>query len=1185
MKRVVKRSISVLLTVLMLCSMVTITLPTSAGATTSSKWYMGGGSTLISESSEVWVVDTVTVTYTGAGWIQHKEQMTELIGKDGKDGKGFINVIFGDGSVAQNRDYGYAHFQLVGKSDPTIEIPYRTVCDTALDWAFRGDGTESDSTALVNGRIANTQENNAKAYGSHAIMAAEGYRVVFTRDSNDYVMVRGVGNGVFSSAAQYTGNIKSSYKLTEIPGDNDETAADGVYYRLYSNSAKTITTTIAYPMPADYDVTKSSWSRWSLGGSSTIVDASTEHLVVDTATVEMPGTTGYFQHSEKLTDLIGKDGKDGKGFINVLFGDGTATYNQTAGYASVMLTGKADPTIAIPRDTINNQALNWALRGDGGNGYLANAAQSASTRYDTSSDFTAEGYRFAFTSKDDQAYIRGIGQYVASTGIDYSTTQAITTKLTDIEGDNGETAADGVYFRMHTRRGSDPSTVTVTVAYPVPAEGINLVPEDVFASYANTAQWFKGALNTDASYYSVEDGEYVAHFPRQDNWTYSTNIPTGAFTVEFDVCPVATDSGTLGSIGVLIGENSGGGFPWMNAQIQFKTTADGNDYSVDGVYAQHWYHTGSSGDSDVYGDDPLFIGTEYATTAKWYNVRVEIGQEQSRMYVDGVLLPEALLGYIPTADEVKYIGFWPAGSTNGFKIKNYTIVEGVSEAFVQEDLFENYDKARAWFTNAQKVNAYDQSNCYTVDDNGDYVMRVPVVSNGGAWIYDHRTIPYESYTVSVDFSPNEYTTGKIGGAGFQVGETVSSGYRFHQIRFNFDKTNGTISFRGHAQGSDPDHTYSGGIDYIDDPFVVVKSGIDFSTKQWFNLTAEVTGNSIQVFLDGEQLFVEKIDRLPAAEDIAYFGFMAEGSTAGFDVKNFSITEGVEGEIKNAAPELNEAITLHLQADVDADSAESVRMKFTFKGEDIWADGVLSGDQYTFALPNILPQDMCENICAQLYIDGMRKDKVATYSLQQYCTNVMPSVEDAAADTTGQKQKLRNVLIALLNYGTESQKYFEGITDTTLLANSQLEDSEKVSVNQAMTNAGTVRSVGTRSDENNYWKSASLALFNTVRLRFKFVTNDASKITIKVEGDDQTYTNFDLSTGNVYYWDYDQVYANQIDKEVKVGLYVDSVCVQTVTYSINSYVNAFVAANDTTNNSYALIQAVYDYGCAASAYNA
>ncbi|MBR5280922.1 MAG: hypothetical protein IKU26_08160 [Clostridia bacterium] len=1186
MKKFMKRSTAILLTVLMLCSMVTITLPTSVGAKASSKWYMGGGSTIVSESSEIWVVDTVRATIPANGYIQHNEQLTELIGKDGKDGKGYVNVIFGDGSAKYNADSGYGALMLVAKSDPTQAIEFNHTGTQAVVWRFRGDGGSKVDNVYTEGRIANPAQSFAISYGLHANIAAEGYRVTFTRDENNQALIRGIGNGVYSSAANYS-SYNNQYlrtrPLTDLPGDNDETAADGVYLRIGLGGEKTITVTVAYPMPADYDAERAPMSRWSLSSGGSIVEASSEYLIVDTATVEMPGTTGYFQYSEKLTELIGKDGKDGKGFVNVIFGDGTASYNKDAGYASVMLVGKADPTLAIPVNTVNNQALNWALRGDGGDGIgrLANAPQNSATVYSTSGAFAATGYRFAFTSKSDQAYIRGIGQYVAGTGIAYSSTQTVTTKLTAIAGDNGETAADGVYFRMQTRRSSDPCVATVTIAYPVQAEGLNLVPADVFASKEKASQWFKGSM---AGTFSEEEGEYVYHVPKShlDMYT-SRSLPDGSFTVKMNI--KSDDSGYMG---ILLGYGSSpNDCKWMNIRFDPNYTAKTIDFYV-------WEHC----NLDPYPATPKYGTSWYKgdfSADSWHEVIFEVTPTKTTIYFDGYQTPDfqdpyvsgsikdTSLGHFPTSEELNYIGFFPSGATQS--IKNFGVYEGVGLEFnlVPENVFYSYTTAKAWFTNVQETNAYDQTNCYTVDENGDCVMRVPVVNSGNAWIYMNRTIPYKSYTVSVDFSPNEYTSEKIGGAGFLVGEKVSSGYHFHQIRFNFDKTAGTISFRGHAQGNAPGHGYpiSGSIEYIDN-FTVVKDGIDFSTKQWFNLTAEVTGNSIQVFLDGEQLFVEKIDRLPAAEDIAYFGFMAEGSTAGYDIKNFSIYEGVDGEIKTAAPELNEAITLHYSADVDVDDAESVQMKFTFKSKDIWVDGVLSGDQYTFALPDILPQDMCENITAQLYIDGMRKDKVATYSLQQYCMNIMPTAEEAAADAN--KQDLRNLLIALLNYGTESQKYFEGITDAALFANSQLTDAEKNSVKQDMTEAESVRDVSERGDANNYWKSASLALFDTVRLRFKFVTDDASKITIKVEGDSQTYTNFELSTGNIYYWDYNLVYANEFDKPVVVGLYVDGVCVQTVTYSINTYVNVFVAANDAQANSYAIVQAVYDYGCMASAYD-
>ena len=144
MKRVWKSSISVLLTVLMVCSMITVTLPMSVDAIPTSNWVMGQDIKTLQESSEIWVVDTVNVTMPGVtGYFQHSEKLTELVGYNGSDGKGYVNITVEDGSAKLNQSHGYVKFMLVGKSDPTQEIERKTVSNKALIWSIRGDGANS----------------------------------------------------------------------------------------------------------------------------------------------------------------------------------------------------------------------------------------------------------------------------------------------------------------------------------------------------------------------------------------------------------------------------------------------------------------------------------------------------------------------------------------------------------------------------------------------------------------------------------------------------------------------------------------------------------------------------------------------------------------------------------------------------------------------------------------------------------------------------------------------------------------------------------------------------------------------------------------------------------------------------------------------------------------------------------
>ncbi len=720
-------------------------------------------------------------------------------------------------------------------------------------------------------------------------------------------------------------------------------------------------------------------------------------------------------------------------------------------------------------------------------------------------------------------------------------------------------------------------------------EGVDLrfnsVPENLFYSNETASKYFHKvgtSAITSASTYTVEDGEYVMYLPHESAWTVSDKLPSGPFTIEFELKPTIKEGTTTpGSAGIMLGTSAAGVNNWIDVQLLFKAagSSSGISYPADGVYAYEWLNpAGGSQTSKYHNTATILTGSEYVTTPQWYNIRIEVGYDCTRMYVDGALLPEALLNKLPTCDTVKMFGLWPAGGTGGYYVKNYKIFEGVSEGLVPEDVFANYDTAASWFTNVQKVNAYDQSSCFAVDKDGEYMMRVPVVSNGSAWIYDNRTIPYDSYTVSVDFSPNAYGDSKVGGAGFQVGETVSSGYRFHQLRFDFDKAAGTMSFRGHAQGNDPDHTYNPdtGIDYIDG-FTVVKRNLDFSTKQWFNLTAEVTGNSIQVFLDGEPLFVEKIDRLPTAEDIAYFGFMAEGGTAGFDVKNFSITEGVEGEIKSATPELKDSIAIHFAADIQAEPNESVQMKFNFKGEAIWVDGEANGSSYNFTLPSVLPQDMGENISAELYINGVRKDKVGTYSMKAYCMNQLAQTTDT---------ELRALLVALLNYGASAEQYFG--KDVTELANGALTDEQKAYLSDFVVSeaAGVVTDPVTGTEDANYkWTSATLGLYDLIKVRFKFKVADVENTRIQIVGTETIFDKDDFQkAANGNYWVYtDGIYASDFDVSFK-AIFIDAEGNQigeAVEYSVNTYLHYVDSL--TSSDAKPMVQAIYNYGMAAQAY--
>ena len=283
-------------------------------------------------------------------------------------------------------------------------------------------------------------------------------------------------------------------------------------------------------------------------------------------------------------------------------------------------------------------------------------------------------------------------------------------------------------------------------------------------------------------------------------------------------------------------------------------------------------------------------------------------------------------------------------------------------------------------------------------------------------------------------------------------------------------------------------------------------------------------------------------------------------------------ESVETEIKAAVPELKEAITLHIQADVHTDSTEPVRMKFSFKGEDIWKEGVQSGTQYTFSLPDILPQDMGETISAELYIGDTLMDTLENYSMKQYCLNQLNSTDDAA---------LKALLVALLNYGSEAQTYF-GSTDT--LVNDGLDQSilsnYLASKNYNASNPeGSVATPVSGENTGDYvWKAATLGLYDMVNIRVKFKASSVEDLKVVVNGTD-VYTEF-VELGNDLWHVYIPVYAGDFADTMTITFQNSTGTVgATLNYSVNTYVK--YAMDNGSDAVKPLVESIYYYGALAA----
>ena len=286
------------------------------------------------------------------------------------------------------------------------------------------------------------------------------------------------------------------------------------------------------------------------------------------------------------------------------------------------------------------------------------------------------------------------------------------------------------------------------------------------------------------------------------------------------------------------------------------------------------------------------------------------------------------------------------------------------------------------------------------------------------------------------------------------------------------------------------------------------------------------------------------------------------------------------DIQSAAPELSESITLHCTAMVSAKSYSDVKMVFDFKGEKIEVTGSNEGACYTFALPDILPQDLGETISMSLYAGDTLLDSYENYSIKTYCMNMLNS-------TTDEESELRVLLVALLNYGSQAQNYFG--SDLSSLANSELTEVQKNYLPvYNIDDAVSVESLLTGAANNDYvWKAATLSLQDRLQIRLRFTATDIENVRILLGGNTFTYEDF-IPAGNNTWFVYSDGIAAHSYGEVITAMFVDAsgdqiTNTQTVHYSINTYVKyvsglGYVAETE-------LVKSIYSYGLSAKAYHA
>ncbi|MBQ6815909.1 MAG: leucine-rich repeat domain-containing protein [Clostridia bacterium] len=240
------------------------------------------------------------------------------------------------------------------------------------------------------------------------------------------------------------------------------------------------------------------------------------------------------------------------------------------------------------------------------------------------------------------------------------------------------------------------------------------------------------------------------------------------------------------------------------------------------------------------------------------------------------------------------------------------------------------------------------------------------------------------------------------------------------------------------------------------------------------------------------------------------------------------------------------------------------------------------DRYVFTFDNIAPNKMNDTISATLYAtyNGVEySSAVKEYSVAAYCYNIL------AKYSANEYAELRTLLVDLLHYGAQAQTYTKHNTDN--LVNSNLTDAQLAWGTAQDPTLTTSLNTTYNTVENPIitWKGAGLNLKDSVAMRFKFLAEDISGLSLRITSDVGEWNfnqdKFVLQDG-VYYLEFEGLNAGQMSEKVYLTMHKDGVAVSnTVCYSIESYAHNKQNSADTTLAN--LVKAMMKYGNSANAY--
>ena len=242
---------------------------------------------------------------------------------------------------------------------------------------------------------------------------------------------------------------------------------------------------------------------------------------------------------------------------------------------------------------------------------------------------------------------------------------------------------------------------------------------------------------------------------------------------------------------------------------------------------------------------------------------------------------------------------------------------------------------------------------------------------------------------------------------------------------------------------------------------------------------------------------------------------------------------------------------------------------------IYVKDAVNKNGYINFIYDLAPAQIGQTVTTDLFSSNGKLISNSSYSIKDYCYDYLDAYK------AGENETEKNLVISLLNYGADAQKYFK--YETADFVNKNLTDNEK-NVPEIQNSKAFIEQYGKNSIVNSNgieYIGTSLLLESgcVIRHYFKIDDSKTGNMSCYVNEGTSSERKLDLKKkGTYYYVDIDSIPAYSLKKDFKVTIYngKDSSKKTIIDYSVYNYIAKALSKNDNSTLS-ELMKSLYWYG--------